>query len=252
MRRFYAKSIAFALSMVMAAASAVPIHAEAAKKILPKLSKTKVAMLAGSKKKITVKNAKAAKVKSVKWTVNKKGKKIIKLTNKTKKQVTIKALKKGSAVVTAKIKTKKKTVTRKLKVTVKKKSSTNTANQKKQPTATPTPPQTAAPTPEPTPSVTKMPTETAEPTKAPVIYGEAGKTAAYDEEKSNYSLKIDSSKNLHDISDMLFGVFIEDINFAADGGLYAEMVQNRSFEFTELAAGDENTHGVMWEKLLQR
>lgn len=29
----------------------------------------------------------------------------------------------------------------------------------------------------------------------------------------------------------LFGIFFEDLNHAADGGLYAEMVQNRSFEF---------------------
>lgn len=241
MRRICAKSIAFALSAVMFTASAAPIHAEAAKKIMPKLSKTKVTMTAGNKKKITVKNAKAAKVKSVKWTVNKKGKKVIKLTGKTKKQVTIRALKKGSAVVTVKIKTKKKTVTKKIKVTVKKKSSTSTANQTKQPTAAPTPSQKPAPTPTPAPkpSVTKMPTETAEPTKAPAIYGEPGKAAAYDKEKTNYSLKIDSSKKVHEISDMLFGAFIEDINFAADGGLYAEMVQNRSFEFTELAAGDE-------------
>lgn len=32
------------------------------------------------------------------------------------------------------------------------------------------------------------------------------------------------------VSPMLFGVFFEDINYAADGGLYAELVQNRSFE----------------------
>ena len=30
----------------------------------------------------------------------------------------------------------------------------------------------------------------------------------------------------------MYGIFFEDINFAADGGLYAEMVKNRSFEFT--------------------
>ncbi|RNL86664.1 alpha-L-arabinofuranosidase, partial [Sinomicrobium pectinilyticum] len=30
----------------------------------------------------------------------------------------------------------------------------------------------------------------------------------------------------------MYGVFFEDINFAADGGLYAELVKNRSFEFT--------------------
>jgi alpha-L-arabinofuranosidase len=34
------------------------------------------------------------------------------------------------------------------------------------------------------------------------------------------------------ISDMLMGVFFEDINYAADGGLYAELVQNRSFEYS--------------------
>ena len=35
------------------------------------------------------------------------------------------------------------------------------------------------------------------------------------------------------ISPHMFGVFFEDINFAADGGLYPELVKNRSFEFTE-------------------
>ena len=34
------------------------------------------------------------------------------------------------------------------------------------------------------------------------------------------------------ISDKLVGVFFEDISYAADGGLYAEMVQNRDFEYT--------------------
>ena len=29
------------------------------------------------------------------------------------------------------------------------------------------------------------------------------------------------------------GLFFEDINYAADGGLYAEMIENRSFEFVE-------------------
>ena len=32
------------------------------------------------------------------------------------------------------------------------------------------------------------------------------------------------------ISPELIGLFFEDINFAADGGLYAEMIENRSFE----------------------
>ncbi|HKC87087.1 MAG TPA: hypothetical protein VKG02_13970, partial [Blastocatellia bacterium] len=33
------------------------------------------------------------------------------------------------------------------------------------------------------------------------------------------------------ISPTLFGLFFEDINFGADGGLYPERVKNRSFEF---------------------
>jgi alpha-L-arabinofuranosidase len=34
------------------------------------------------------------------------------------------------------------------------------------------------------------------------------------------------------ISPDLFGIFFEDINYAADGGLYAELIQNRSFEYS--------------------
>jgi hypothetical protein len=33
------------------------------------------------------------------------------------------------------------------------------------------------------------------------------------------------------ISPDLVGIFFEDINYAADGGLYAELIQNRSFEY---------------------
>lgn len=34
------------------------------------------------------------------------------------------------------------------------------------------------------------------------------------------------------ISDLLMGIFFEDINYAADGGLYAELIQNRGFEYS--------------------
>ena len=46
------------------------------------------------------------------------------------------------------------------------------------------------------------------------------------------------------ISDTLFGLFLEDINYAVDGGMYAEMVKNRSFEYG-IEARDEQLHG--WE-----
>ncbi len=36
------------------------------------------------------------------------------------------------------------------------------------------------------------------------------------------------------LSPQLYGLFYEDINYAADGGLYAELVQNRSFEYFAL------------------
>ena len=44
----------------------------------------------------------------------------------------------------------------------------------------------------------------------------------------------------------LFGLFFEDINHAADGGLYGELVRNRSFEFSPI---DNHTyHGMTaWE-----
>ena len=34
-----------------------------------------------------------------------------------------------------------------------------------------------------------------------------------------------------EISDLLMGIFFEDINYSADGGLYAELIQNRDFEY---------------------
>ncbi len=68
---------------------------------------------------------------------------------------------------------------------------------------------------------------------------DANTVTVYSQADSDYRLTIDVEDEIHDISNLLFGIFFEDINFAADGGLYAEMVVNRSFEFTEIAAGDE-------------
>ncbi len=41
-----------------------------------------------------------------------------------------------------------------------------------------------------------------------------------------------------DISPLLMGIFFEDINYAADGGLYGELIQNRDFEYS--SADKEN------------
>ena len=46
-----------------------------------------------------------------------------------------------------------------------------------------------------------------------------------------HRLDIDLKKAGAPIQPTMYGIFFEDINFAADGGLYAELVKNRSFEF---------------------
>jgi len=43
-------------------------------------------------------------------------------------------------------------------------------------------------------------------------------------------ITVDVNKPGHAISPALFGIFFEDINLSSDGGLYPEMVRNRSFE----------------------
>lgn len=56
--------------------------------------------------------------------------------------------------------------------------------------------------------------------------------AAYPtDETADYAITADTAKQGAEIDDAMYGVFFEDINNAADGGLYAELVRNRSFEF---------------------
>ncbi len=50
-------------------------------------------------------------------------------------------------------------------------------------------------------------------------------------EKQPGKLDIDLKKPGAAIQPTLYGIFFEDINYAADGGLYAELVKNHSFEF---------------------
>src|SRR5579859_2074223 len=44
------------------------------------------------------------------------------------------------------------------------------------------------------------------------------------------TLTVMADKPSHAISPTLYGIFFEDINCSADGGLYAELVRNRNFE----------------------
>ncbi|BCL19316.1 alpha-L-arabinofuranosidase C-terminal domain-containing protein [Streptomyces tuirus] len=52
------------------------------------------------------------------------------------------------------------------------------------------------------------------------------------EDVTDYAITVDPSAQGAKIDDTMYGVFFEDINRAADGGLYAELVQNRSFEYS--------------------
>ncbi|HEU5473708.1 MAG TPA: alpha-L-arabinofuranosidase C-terminal domain-containing protein [Actinophytocola sp.] len=66
---------------------------------------------------------------------------------------------------------------------------------------------------------------------AGVIVGLPGTGSAAETE---YTMSVDVAGSGPAISDTMYGVFFEDINRAADGGLYAELVQNRSFEYDRL------------------
>ncbi|MCI9845617.1 alpha-L-arabinofuranosidase C-terminal domain-containing protein [Flavobacterium pectinovorum] len=52
-----------------------------------------------------------------------------------------------------------------------------------------------------------------------------------------------NSQQSKKISNMLTGVFFEDINYAADGGLYGELIQNRDFEY---AVSDKKGRDEKW------
>src|SRR4051812_49919373 len=49
--------------------------------------------------------------------------------------------------------------------------------------------------------------------------------------QKNNIITVNAAKITTDIQPTMWGVFFEDINMGADGGLYAELVKNRSFEF---------------------
>lgn len=63
----------------------------------------------------------------------------------------------------------------------------------------------------------------------PELPGEPGEPEEPTEARA--SLHIDGDGTDIEMSPDLYGLFYEDINYAADGGLYAELVRNRSFEF---------------------
>src|SRR5580698_6296112 len=57
------------------------------------------------------------------------------------------------------------------------------------------------------------------------------------EPRSAVVISVDAGHAGAALSPSMFGIFFEDINFGADGGLYPELVKNRSFEFQEPLTG---------------
>ena len=51
------------------------------------------------------------------------------------------------------------------------------------------------------------------------------------------NMQVDVKKVGSPIQSTMYGIFFEDINYGADGGLYAEMIKNRSFEFPQSLLG---------------
>jgi len=64
----------------------------------------------------------------------------------------------------------------------------------------------------------------------PLVVCFAGSLAAAE---APIHVTVDTAVPGHVVSPLLHGIFFEDINYGADGGLYAELVQNRSFEHAE-------------------
>jgi alpha-L-arabinofuranosidase len=62
------------------------------------------------------------------------------------------------------------------------------------------------------------------------------------------TISVDLSQPGKRISPDLTGIFFEDINYAADGGLYAELIQNRSFEYSPVERNDWNPL-TSWEQV---
>ena len=58
-------------------------------------------------------------------------------------------------------------------------------------------------------------------------------TSATFGQTSVLNMEVNTKKPVASINSDMYGVFFEDINFGADGGLYAELIKNRSFEFTD-------------------
>src|SRR6185437_1020394 len=55
--------------------------------------------------------------------------------------------------------------------------------------------------------------------------------------QSKSPILVSAGKPIAEVQPTMWGIFFEDINFGADGGIYAELIKNRSFEFSMALMG---------------
>ncbi len=72
---------------------------------------------------------------------------------------------------------------------------------------------------------------------AAVTAGKAQTATTHADQKSDNVMNINTKRLGAPIQSTMYGIFFEDINYAADGGLYGELVKNRSFEFPQHLMG---------------
>ncbi len=77
----------------------------------------------------------------------------------------------------------------------------------------------------------------------------AGASGSYAQKNNVYTVKTNQLKA--EVQPTMWGLFFEDINLGADGGIYAELVKNRSFEFdTPMMGWKEQKEGKVDGSLL--
>src|SRR5665213_2696424 len=69
--------------------------------------------------------------------------------------------------------------------------------------------------------------------KSPRSSGPSGTSSTITSNAQPAKISVAVNQPGHKISPILWGIFFEDINLSADGGLYPELVRNRSFEDSE-------------------
>ena len=69
------------------------------------------------------------------------------------------------------------------------------------------------------------------------IAGDGSTTTPADAKPATVAIRIDLRKEKAAVPPTLYGIFMEEISHAFDGGIYAELIQNRSFEEGVLPPG---------------